>query len=169
MEGEEFSSVVHTLSGSWYEVGMWSSCRDPNGWIGVAWCFGSHDRPMPERPIFGRVRSMTANGLRTKHDMPSYLRQVGQIIERIKSNATSLDLSDAIYQHPPKLPSGDIRSFMATASAVAPASSAGNSSTSAGGQAQAGTSGQASGSSSGSKKGSKPEVPGPPTKRAKKG
>ena len=27
--------------------------RDPNGYAGVAWCFGKHDRPWGERPIFG--------------------------------------------------------------------------------------------------------------------
>lgn len=40
--------------------------RDPNGYAGVAWCFGKHDRPWVERPIFGSVRYMNANGLRRK-------------------------------------------------------------------------------------------------------
>ncbi len=40
--------------------------RDPNGWTGVAWCFGKHDRPWPERPIFGTVRYMNDSGLRRK-------------------------------------------------------------------------------------------------------
>lgn len=30
--------------------------RDPNGYTGVAWCFGTHDRSWGERPIFGKVR-----------------------------------------------------------------------------------------------------------------
>jgi deoxyribodipyrimidine photo-lyase len=34
--------------------------RDPNSFAGVAWCFGRHDRPWPERPVFGMVRSMTS-------------------------------------------------------------------------------------------------------------
>jgi deoxyribodipyrimidine photo-lyase len=29
--------------------------RDPNGYIGIAWCFGQHDTPFPERPVFGKV------------------------------------------------------------------------------------------------------------------
>ena len=29
--------------------------RDPNGFTGVAWCFGKHDRPWGERDIFGKV------------------------------------------------------------------------------------------------------------------
>ncbi|MCG8479567.1 MAG: deoxyribodipyrimidine photo-lyase [Spirochaetales bacterium] len=40
--------------------------RDPNGYAGVAWCFGKHDRPWAERPIFGKVRYMNANGLKRK-------------------------------------------------------------------------------------------------------
>jgi deoxyribodipyrimidine photo-lyase len=40
--------------------------RDPNGYAGVAWVFGKHDRPWAERSIFGKVRYMNANGLRRK-------------------------------------------------------------------------------------------------------
>ena len=40
--------------------------RDPNGYAGVAWCFGKHDRPWVERPVFGKVRYMNANGLKRK-------------------------------------------------------------------------------------------------------
>jgi deoxyribodipyrimidine photo-lyase len=48
--------------------------RDPNGYTGVAWCFGKHDRPWKERPIFGTVRYMTAEGLRRKFDADAYVR-----------------------------------------------------------------------------------------------
>ncbi|MGV8108231.1 deoxyribodipyrimidine photo-lyase [Methanospirillum sp.] len=40
--------------------------RDPNGFCGVAWCFGKHDRPWKERPIFGTIRFMNEAGLRRK-------------------------------------------------------------------------------------------------------
>jgi deoxyribodipyrimidine photo-lyase len=30
--------------------------RDPNGYAGISWCFGTHDRPWKERKIFGKVR-----------------------------------------------------------------------------------------------------------------
>jgi deoxyribodipyrimidine photo-lyase len=40
--------------------------RDPNGYAGVAWCFGKHDRGWPERPVFGKVRYMNAAGLKRK-------------------------------------------------------------------------------------------------------
>ena len=47
--------------------------RDPNGFVGVAWCFGRHDRPWTERPVFGTVRYMNANGLRRKFDIQAYV------------------------------------------------------------------------------------------------
>ena len=52
--------------------------RDPNGYAGVAWCFGKHDRPWGERPIFGMVRYMNALGLQRKFDMDRYLEKVRQ-------------------------------------------------------------------------------------------
>ena len=39
---------------------------DPNGYTGVAWCYGLHDRPWVERPVFGKVRYMNANGIKRK-------------------------------------------------------------------------------------------------------
>ena len=48
--------------------------RDPNGYTGVAWCFGLHDRPWPARPVFGTIRSMTASGLKKKFDADAYAR-----------------------------------------------------------------------------------------------
>jgi deoxyribodipyrimidine photo-lyase len=50
--------------------------RDPNGYAGVAWCFGKHDRPWAERPVFGLVRYMNAAGLERKFDMDGYVRRV---------------------------------------------------------------------------------------------
>jgi deoxyribodipyrimidine photo-lyase len=50
--------------------------RDPNSFAGVAWCFGKHDRPWSERPIFGMVRYMNAAGLRRKFDIEAYVRRV---------------------------------------------------------------------------------------------
>jgi deoxyribodipyrimidine photo-lyase len=48
--------------------------RDPNGWAGVAWCFGLHDRPWPSRPVFGTVRAMAVSGLKKKFDADAYAR-----------------------------------------------------------------------------------------------
>ena len=53
--------------------------RDPNGYTGVAWCFGKHDRAWQwqERPIFGKVRYMNEAGLRRKFDMDDYVKKYG--------------------------------------------------------------------------------------------
>jgi len=53
--------------------------RDPNGFTGVAWCFGKHDRPWGERTIFGNVRYMNDRGLKRKFDADQYVRMVRQI------------------------------------------------------------------------------------------
>jgi deoxyribodipyrimidine photo-lyase len=50
--------------------------RDPNGFAGVAWCFGKHDRPWAERPVFGKVRYMNDKGLRRKFDIDAYVRRI---------------------------------------------------------------------------------------------
>jgi deoxyribodipyrimidine photo-lyase len=50
--------------------------RDPNGYAGVAWCFGKHDRPWPERPVFGTIRYMNANGLKRKFNPEQYVMQI---------------------------------------------------------------------------------------------
>ncbi|MBP8303987.1 MAG: deoxyribodipyrimidine photo-lyase [Phycisphaerae bacterium] len=50
--------------------------RDPNGYAGVAWCLGQHDRAWGERPVFGKVRTMTAAGLERKFDIEAYVRRV---------------------------------------------------------------------------------------------
>ncbi len=49
--------------------------RDPNGFVGAAWCFGLHDRPWTERAVFGTVRYMNANGLRRKFDIQAYIER----------------------------------------------------------------------------------------------
>ena len=49
--------------------------RDPNGFVGVAWCFGRHDRPWTERPVLGTLRYMNANGLRRKFDIQAYVER----------------------------------------------------------------------------------------------
>jgi deoxyribodipyrimidine photo-lyase len=50
--------------------------RDPNGFTGIAWCFGKHDRPWRERPIFGKVRYMNDKGLKRKFDVDQYVERV---------------------------------------------------------------------------------------------
>ena len=50
--------------------------RDANGFAGVAWCFGKHDRAWKERPVFGKVRYMNAAGLQRKFDIEAYVNRV---------------------------------------------------------------------------------------------
>jgi deoxyribodipyrimidine photo-lyase len=50
--------------------------RDPNGFAGIAWCFGRHDRPWQERPIFGKVRYMNAAGLEKKFKIDEYVMRI---------------------------------------------------------------------------------------------
>jgi deoxyribodipyrimidine photo-lyase len=47
--------------------------RDPNSYAGIMWCFGKHDRPWFERPIFGKMRYMNSNGTKRKIDAPKYI------------------------------------------------------------------------------------------------
>jgi deoxyribodipyrimidine photo-lyase len=48
----------------------------PNGYAGVAWCFGKHDRAWTEREIFGKLRYMNANGLERKFDIAEYVKKM---------------------------------------------------------------------------------------------
>ena len=50
--------------------------RDPNGYVGIAWSIGGlHDRAWFDRPIFGKIRYMNANGAKTKLGSPTLLEQ----------------------------------------------------------------------------------------------
>jgi deoxyribodipyrimidine photo-lyase len=53
--------------------------RDPNTYTGILWCFGLHDRPWGERPIFGQIRFMSYDGMKRKTDAASYLREISYI------------------------------------------------------------------------------------------
>jgi deoxyribodipyrimidine photo-lyase len=50
--------------------------RDPNGFAGIAWCFGKHDRAWSERHVFGKIRYMNSRGLERKFDMERYIARV---------------------------------------------------------------------------------------------
>ena len=60
--------------------------RDPNGFAGVAWCFGKHDRAWKERDVFGKVRYMNDNGLRRKFKIDLYVEQIEQMVGSKKNN-----------------------------------------------------------------------------------
>jgi deoxyribodipyrimidine photo-lyase len=47
--------------------------RDPNTYANILWCFGLHDRPWPERPVFGQLRYMSYEGMRRTTDVDAYI------------------------------------------------------------------------------------------------
>lgn len=67
---EEGYRVLLRLNNTYFLDG-----RDPSSYANVGWIFGLHDRPWPERPIFGNVRYMNAAGLRRKTDIEEYVRE----------------------------------------------------------------------------------------------
>ncbi len=56
--------------------------RDPNTYTNILWCFGLHDRAWGERPIFGKLRYMSAEGLQRKSHTQAYIEEI-QTMERI--------------------------------------------------------------------------------------
>lgn len=49
--------------------------RDPNGYTGIAWSIGGvHDRAWFERPVYGKIRYMNANGCAKKFNVQEYIR-----------------------------------------------------------------------------------------------
>ncbi len=50
--------------------------RDPNTYTNILWCFGLHDRPWFERPIFGKIRYMARSGMERKTDTAAYLKEI---------------------------------------------------------------------------------------------
>jgi deoxyribodipyrimidine photo-lyase len=54
--------------------------RDPNTYTNILWCFGLHDRPWSERPIFGMVRYMSLEGMKRKTDVEAYIHPQGSLL-----------------------------------------------------------------------------------------
>ena len=49
---------------------------DPNGYAGLAWSIGGvHDRAWFQRPVYGKIRYMNANGCARKFDTKEYIRR----------------------------------------------------------------------------------------------
>jgi deoxyribodipyrimidine photo-lyase len=53
--------------------------RSPNGYAGIMWCFGKHDRAFAERPIYGKLRYMSPVNTRKKFNVEGYLKRIGFI------------------------------------------------------------------------------------------
>ena len=49
--------------------------RSANGYAGIAWCLGNHDRPWANRPVFGSIRYMNAAGLERKFNIKTYAKK----------------------------------------------------------------------------------------------
>lgn len=57
--------------------------RDPNGYTGILWSIGGlHDRPFPERKIFGKIRYMSKEGLKRKFNIQKYIEKISTL-ERV--------------------------------------------------------------------------------------
>ncbi|MEN3047184.1 MAG: deoxyribodipyrimidine photo-lyase [Candidatus Caldarchaeales archaeon] len=48
---------------------------DPNSYLGISWCFGAFDRPFAESRIYGKVRRMSEESLKSKFLIERYLRR----------------------------------------------------------------------------------------------
>ena len=60
-----------------YIHGRWAvDGRNPNTYTNILWLFGLHDRPWQARPIFGKIRYMSLEGMRRKTDVDAYIREV---------------------------------------------------------------------------------------------
>ena len=53
--------------------------QDPNTYANILWCFGLHDRPWGERPIFGMVRYMARSGMDRKTDTQAYRDEIDRL------------------------------------------------------------------------------------------
>jgi deoxyribodipyrimidine photo-lyase len=49
---------------------------DPNTYANILWCLGLHDRPWPDRPVFGTIRSMVRSGMERKTNVSAYIREI---------------------------------------------------------------------------------------------
>jgi len=52
---------------------------DPNTYAGILWCLGLHDRPWPERPVFGKIRYMSLEGMKRKTAVDGYLAEIREL------------------------------------------------------------------------------------------
>jgi deoxyribodipyrimidine photo-lyase len=66
---EEAFSILEHLNNKYCLDG-----RDPNSYAGILWCFGKHDRPWMERPVFGTMRYMTSGSTGKKFDSKKYIQ-----------------------------------------------------------------------------------------------
>jgi deoxyribodipyrimidine photo-lyase len=73
---EEAFSILEHLNNKYCLDG-----RDPNSYAGILWCFGKHDRPWMERPVFGTMRYMTSGSTGKKFDSKKYIQWTKGLIQ----------------------------------------------------------------------------------------
>lgn len=73
----EWSKTPRAALGSMIAImNRWSlDGRDPNSYAGYFWALGRYDRPWPERPVYGNVRSMSSDRTAEKVDVEPYLQK----------------------------------------------------------------------------------------------
>ncbi len=65
-------SVMRSIMDRWSLDG-----RNPNSYAGYFWTLGRYDRPWPERPIYGTVRSMSSENTKRKVAVKRYIVRYG--------------------------------------------------------------------------------------------
>ena len=73
---EEAFAVLEELNNKYCLDG-----RNPNSYAGILWCFGKHDRPWMERPIFGQMRYMTSGSTGKKFNSKKYIEWTKSLAE----------------------------------------------------------------------------------------
>lgn len=63
--------------------------RDPNTYTNILWCFGLHDRPWGQRPIFGSLRYLSYDGMKRKTDIGAYIDEIAEM-ERTEKDSTRI-------------------------------------------------------------------------------
>jgi deoxyribodipyrimidine photo-lyase len=59
--------------------------RDPNSYTSFLWCFGLHDRAWGERPVYGKIRSMSSDSTRRKVDAAAYIDRIRRLAAEAKA------------------------------------------------------------------------------------
>ncbi len=77
--------------------------RDSNGYANIAWCIsGKHDRPFPERPVFGRVRYMSTAATKSKTRWRDYVNRV-RSLQRSRNSGPNGQLEQSrVDAHEPR-------------------------------------------------------------------
>lgn len=70
----------------------WAQMNGPNTFTNILWCFGLHDRPWYERPIFGQMRYMSAEGMKRKTNTEAYIREIQHLENTGKDFTESCEL-----------------------------------------------------------------------------